>query len=166
LLGDFFREVLRFVVFKLIVPVVKPIMLYGIKPIYKLFFGKLDERASKNHDEQLAQDLRKNIPWLFDKQKATIIPSTKVSHGFDYAMVTIAVGNLLICFTRCRGEIRAQLASVYSPAHWEELDGAISLVAKTRAPEFFRLATLGAVLEQHFDQLNAAYAPPDTPQQI
>src|SRR5579864_6919358 len=76
--------------------------------IYKLLFGRADVRLSKKREEQLGQDIRQDVSFLFDELGGAIVPdpTARYPFPFDYAFVVVAVDDLFLRFFRGGGELR------------------------------------------------------------
>jgi hypothetical protein len=155
---DYFREVARFVVLFLIRPILKALVAIT-SPVYKVVFGWADNRTYRKLDEAFEEEIRQNLTWLFRTRGAQVIPNTR-NHprAFDYTIATVAVGKVLLRFIRGRGELRADVASTKAPEKWYELREAIGDVSDTckRPNEYYRLADVNHLLEEHLDRLETA----------
>lgn len=77
-----------------------------LKPI-GLLFGLLDRPIARRNERQLRLDIAEAMPSLFSEYGGRVVPNEGVPFppSFDYAFVTVAVGNFLIRFCRGRGEL-------------------------------------------------------------
>jgi hypothetical protein len=83
----------------------------------------LDGLLRRIDDRRLAEDVKQNVPLLFDnKVGGRILPSeTRLPRSFDLAVATVSTGDFLIQFTRVRGELNVRLASAKPLHKWEDL---------------------------------------------
>jgi hypothetical protein len=102
-------------------PLLKPLFL-GISALYQLCFGWLERAAARKDEQRFADDIRTNLGFLFAENAATIVPNTNVPFppSFDGASVTIALDNILLRFTRGRGDFSVEVASRFAPEHFED----------------------------------------------
>lgn len=160
MISEFLREVLRFIVLVLLRPIARAIGAI-VSPIYELAFQPLSERSQRKSEKRLQDEIRRNLPWLFERYGGKVIPNTQnYRRAFDYAVVTVALGNIFIRFVRGRGELRADIAPAHAPTNWEEVAEAIESagLGKVPRPQYYSLNDLGRLLEQNLDHLNAAFA--------
>ena len=96
-----------------------------------LFGWWLDPLTSKRSDEQLANEVKKNLPFLFSEKRAQIVPSDdyRVQRAFDLAVVTVATEDFWVRFVRVRGQFEVEVASSQLPHRWEDLSGALESAA-------------------------------------
>lgn len=95
----------------------------AIGNLYRLLFQWwLDVPVARRAQERFAQEIREALPFLFADLKGQIVPNQGVRFppGFDYAFVTVAVGNLLLRFCRGRGQFRVDLAPSDSGREWQD----------------------------------------------
>jgi hypothetical protein len=160
MISEFFREVLRFIILVLLRPIARAVGTI-VSPVYDIAFGPLGERSQRKRERRFQDEIRRSLPWLFARYEAKVIPNTQsYPRAFDYAVVTIALGNILIRFVSGRGELRADIAPAHAPTNWEEIGEAIAFVGESKQspPRYFRLADLGQLLEQNLNRLNPAFA--------
>jgi hypothetical protein len=86
-----------------------------LSPAYDLLFGWVDRRLARKNEERLVGDVRLALRFLFTQYAGRIFPSegVPVPLGFDYAFLTVALDNLLLRFTRGRGELGVQIAATF-----------------------------------------------------
>src|SRR5947199_1343664 len=91
--------------------------------LYKLCFGWLDRRLSRQNEQRFADDIRSHLSFLFTEHAAQIIPNqgTPFPPSFDGAYVTVAVGAVQLRFVRGRGDFSVSVASEFAPQHWEDV---------------------------------------------
>jgi len=83
--------------------------------------------------KQLEGDIRRDYPWLFQEYNAVVLPAKPYKQVLDYANVTVAVGDLLLQFTRGRDEFHVSIAPAHEPDDWYELGEAIDLASDLSA---------------------------------
>jgi hypothetical protein len=87
-----------------------------------LFEWWLDAPAARRAQERFAAEIRNALPFLFENQGGTIVPtdSVKFPPGFDYAFVTVAIGQLLFRFVQGRGEFRIDMTVSGTGKNWRD----------------------------------------------
>ena len=133
-----------------------------LSPTYDLLFGWLDRRLARKGEQKLAQDVRDAIPYLFREHQGHIVPNQGVPFppGFDYAFVTVAVGDILIRFCRGRGELDVRIASKGDPREWHELSLLLSLMTKEENLQRWGIVDVwqaARLLEPHLHSLERAF---------
>lgn len=103
-----------------------PVLVIGfvLKILYAGLLGWwLDRLLSRIGDKRLAEEVKQNVPLLFDeKVGGRILPcETRLPRSFNLAVATISTPDFLIQFTRARGELSVRLASTKPPHTWEDL---------------------------------------------
>ena len=96
---------------------------HTIGKLYWVLFGWwIDAPIARKHEREFAREIREGLPFLFEKHSAEIVPNEGVRFPppFDYALVTIAVGHLLIRFVRGRGELRIDVAARGKIQNWRD----------------------------------------------
>jgi len=85
-----------------------------IKGIYWLFLGWwLDPKLHRKIHEYLVNDVHKWLAFLFIDYGASITPNQKEPPArFDFALVTLSVGDLIFQIFRGRGDVTLSVASV------------------------------------------------------
>lgn len=131
--------------------------------LYKILFGRSDLRRSKLNEARLARDIQGECSFLFEEQSAQIITNPDARHPrpFDYAVVRIATGNLLLSFTRGRGELTVEVCAAQHPGEWSELAWALAAVGGLDQIEpraFSSLRDVAEVLKPRIDRLKEAYS--------
>jgi hypothetical protein len=87
-----------------------------IRSFYKLCFSWwLDGWMSGGLQRRLANDIRVDFSWLFEKYGAQIVPTGKYRQVLDYAVVTVQVEDLLFKFTRGHDEFIISVAPEHAP---------------------------------------------------
>jgi hypothetical protein len=151
---------------KLIVAILRPPLLvlrFFASRIYKIFFGRADRNLAIRHQDELAQAIRNQLAFLFEEHHGAIVPNVDVRFPpeFDYAYVTVSVGDLLFRFLRGRGELSAEVRHGRTPHEWHDLSTVLSLVDPTekiqRGP-FDDLGHLGGLLRPHMNRLQNAFS--------
>jgi len=102
----------------------------AVEKTYNFFFWERDVRSSIERENQLASEIRQNLPFLFSDQGA-IVPIESIQEHvpkslqhprpFDYAVVIVAIEDLLLRFIRGRGEFNIQVTRKCDPNGWGEL---------------------------------------------
>jgi hypothetical protein len=158
-ISDFLRELLRFVILVLIRPVLKVVGAI-FSPIYRFLFEGFDNQTHKKLHERLCQGIRQNLPWLFDRYGAKVIPNTRpYPRAFDYAVVTVSAERMLFAFIQGRGELRVEIAPEYTPNGWQEIGEVISTIDGLKGPpRYYNLAGFGRVLERNVDHCRNAFS--------
>ena len=102
-----------------------PLLVVGfvVKTLYKLLFSGADRRLAKREQDRLAKEIHEEMPFLFGEYGARIIPNQGVPFppGFDYAIVTLEIGDLLFRFIRGRGDLDVWVASKNAPQEWHDV---------------------------------------------
>jgi hypothetical protein len=102
-----------------------PLLVVGFvfKTLYKLLFSGVDRRLARRDQNRLAKEIREEMPFLFDEYGARIVPNQGVPSppGFDYAIVTLEIGDLLFRFIRGRGDLDIRVASKNTPKEWHDV---------------------------------------------
>ncbi len=86
----------------------------------------VDAPIARRHERQFARDIRESLPFLFEKRGAEIVPNEGVRFPppFDYALVTVAIGHLLLRFVRGNEEFNVLVASrrgLRDRSDWKDL---------------------------------------------
>jgi hypothetical protein len=120
----------RWVLERLVRPIVVPVG-FVLGKIYDFFFWESNVRLSQEHEKQLTSEIQQNLPFLFSEYAGIIVPiesieepvSKSLQHPrpFDYAVVIVAVNDLLFRFIRGRGEFNIQVTKRCAPKNWGEL---------------------------------------------
>lgn len=134
-----------------------------LSAVYNLLFGRLDRRSALKREAKLRQEIRDALPFLFDKHRGRIVPNEGVSFppGFDYALVTIAVDDLLIRFIRGRGELGVVLASQKVLTDWYALSVLADLVRgndSSQRSDILGIQDASRLLESHLGQIGQVFA--------
>lgn len=132
--------------------------------LYKLIFGAADIRRAKKNEEHLAQDIRRDLFYLFSDYGATIVPNRGLPFppAFDYAFVTAVIGNLHLVFSRGRGELNVEVAPKILPSDGYELTWVIRILSQTesiRRGALYDLVEVARLLKSHMGLLNDAFTP-------
>jgi hypothetical protein len=151
-------RILRSVLKPILVPIV-----FVIGKIYKLCFGWLDRRIARKNQDRFTQDVRTHLSFLFTDHGAEVIPNEGVRFppSFDGAYVTVAAETLLFRFVRGRGDFGVEIASKFAPQNWEDLGLVLEAAERLKGPTghqpaYYRLESLGRVLQPQFEQLKEA----------
>jgi hypothetical protein len=103
----------------------RPLVMVGsaLGKVDELLFGRYHIRSSKKREHQFAQEIRRDLPFLFNEESGATVPDNTVKHPrpFDFASVTVDLDDLRFRFFRGRGDLRAWVAPQHAPNDWEEL---------------------------------------------
>ena len=161
MVSEFLREVLRFVVFVLIRPLLV-VLAAVFSPIYKLLFGWLDDRLLRKDQEGFEKEIKQNLAWLFERHGAQVIPNLsgrKHRRILDYVDITVSLEPVLFQFVRGRGEFRVDVAPQHIPNDWQEIGEAIAAIHELRGPpQYYRLEDFGRLLERNLNDLRKAFS--------
>lgn len=149
----------RWILVNIIAPPVR-LLMFILKPIW-LLFGLLDRPLARRHERKLRLDIAEAMPFLFQEQHARIVPNEGVPFppGFDYAFVTVEIGNMLIRFCRGRGELNLHVGSRARPRDLHELGLVLSLLDRQCEVKRWGIVDVwhaATVLERHIDLLKRA----------
>jgi hypothetical protein len=131
---------------------------YILSPLYAISFGALDKHLARKYERRLASDVQFVLRFLFTDYQGHVVPNAGVPFppGFDYAFVTVAVANILLRFTRGRGELGVLLAPAFAPADWHDLSlvlAAIHDLSSLERQRYHDLWHLASKLEPHMKTL-------------
>ena len=157
------RSFMKYAVFDVLKFIFTPLGLI-LSPLSKW----LDRHLARKHEATLRQDIRVGLPFLFSGHSGLIVPNQGVRFppGFDYAFVTVAVGNLLIRFMRGREELDVRVAAKDLPDEWHELALLVSLVegkAELQRRGIRDLRDASRLLEFEIARLERAFADDQRP---
>jgi hypothetical protein len=147
---------------------------FVIETLYNLFFRERDIRLSIEGDRQLAYEIRRDMPFLFNEHSASQIALESIYNPlpesfqhprpFGYAVVIFLVDDLLFRFLRGRGELDIQVTKQYDPENWAELPTILQWLGwrdQLGGPRLFNsLEDAAEVLRPLMKQLIDAYADP------
>lgn len=91
--------------------------------LYRISFEWwLDIPQARRAEARFRHEIRENLSFLFDDEGATIVPNEDAPFPppFDYALVTVAVGQILFRFVRGRREFRIDMAVLGSVKSWRD----------------------------------------------
>ena len=130
----------------------------GAGKVYKLLFGRYDVRLSKGHEDQLANDLQRDLPFLFVQYGGKVGrgETGKYPRAFDYAVVIVDLDNLLFRFVRGRGDLEVQVAPKSAPENWQSLQYVLGKVEVSESFErmhFLDLEEVARALEPGMGRL-------------
>jgi hypothetical protein len=120
---------------------------------------RLHKRTARENERRFAEDIRRNLTFLFVERGAEIIPNegTPFPPGFDAAYVTVAVGDLRMRFVRGRGDFSVRVASAFAPNDWEDFrlvaDGDSQWDLSQHGPRRYSLETFEPILRSRLDRL-------------
>lgn len=119
--------------------VAPPLILIG--KLFGVIFGPLstflDRHLARREMEKLEQDVRNELPFLFNEHQGHIVPTPGVPFppGFDYAFVTVEVRSLRIRFCRGRGELDVGIGAKSKPHDIYDLRLVLSLMDEAEEPD-------------------------------
>jgi hypothetical protein len=134
-----------------------------LSPLYSLFFGWLETCLARQHEEQLAKEVRFALRFLFADGRGRIIPNQGVPFppAFDYAFVTIQREYVLLRFSRGRGELGVNAAPTSAPSDWHPLLLVLRTIAGQEEPQrtsFGDLWAASSVLEPQWMHLTESFS--------
>ncbi len=142
-----------------------PLMVLGFiaKAIYSLFFWRADKRLAQKHQEMLAASVKAELSFLFNEYDGVIIPNQGVPFppGFDYAIVTLEVGELLFRFIRGRGDLDVQVAAKSDATDWHDVTLVISAIEEPedmKRKSFLSLSDFAPLLRRNMSRLIDAFS--------
>lgn len=136
-----------------------------MKSIYTVIWGRADKRLALKQQERLATEIQEQLFFLFKDYGARIVPNIGIRFPppFDYAVVTLEVGELLFRFVRGRGEIDVQVKSKSAAKEWHDISlviGALDNPDEMQHRTFVGLVDVAAVLKQNMSRINDAFCGP------
>lgn len=162
MISDFFREVWRFFLLYLIRPVA---LLFGalITSVYRaLFAWWLDGWTFKGRQARFERDISKEYSWIFDRYNARIVPMRRYRQVRNYTNMTIAVGDLLVQFTRGHDDFHASVAPAHAPHDWYDFGEAIDLVLDgeptRKSAKNYRMSDFQLLFEANIERLNRFFS--------
>jgi hypothetical protein len=141
-------------------PILLPLF-WVMEKTYDLLFGRSDPRSSKAQEEQLAQEVRENLPFLFDHYGGRIESDETLKHPrpFDYAVAIVSLDALSFRFFRGRGEFRVQVASNDTPRSWEDLPLVLGMIDPGfEQKEFSSFLEVEVALKPRMERLQVAFS--------
>jgi hypothetical protein len=149
----------------LVLELMRPIVLIGsiIEKIGKPFFGPRAIRASIQREHQFAEEIRQQLPFLFNEYNGRIVADESLAHPhpFDYAVVIVELENFCLRFIRGRGELAVQVAAMGVPDGWEDLPIVLELLggyeAKSRL--ILLLSDVETMLKPRMGRVREAFSP-------
>jgi len=108
---------------RMLIELLRPFVLIGvgIEKVYNFAFWKSNVRLSMENEKRLACDIAQSIPFLFREYAGVFVPIDSIEEPvpkslqhprpFDYAVVVVAVEDLLVRFIRGRGDIGVQVTN-------------------------------------------------------
>lgn len=125
--------------------------------VYRVVFGKLDERTVQRGDSRLAEDINREWAGLLQEHSGNVqVPSVLRRSSFDYAMVCVIFPDFFLEVTRGRGELRVRVSSKLELNQWEDLSllvRSLEDVPQVRAD--MTLANLCSVMTEHWSAIIA-----------
>lgn len=142
-----------------------PLMALGFiaKAVYSLFFGRADKRLAQKNQEILAASVKAELPFLFNEYGGVIIPNQGVPFppGFDYAIVTVEVGDTLFRFIRGRGDLDVRVAAKSDVTDWHDVTlviSAIEVPEDMKRKSFLSLSDFAPLLRRNMSRLIEAFS--------
>jgi len=132
--------------------------------IYSFLFARADKRSAQTRERQLADEIHENLPFIFETYNAEIVPNGEdisFPPPFDYAVITTAVGALLIRFIRGRGELEVQVALRNAPGNWHELSlvlNVIDIPQEVHRGATYSLPDVARFLKTYMHQIQEAFS--------
>lgn len=125
-----------------------------------LFSWWLDKRLVNASNRGFAADIRKHLPFLFEQYGARILPNDQEPPpSFDFALVTILAGDLVLRFFRDRGTVTVRVSSTSAPDNSHELSTLLSVVdVGVERRHFSHLLDVAPVLRSHMGDLRQAFS--------
>jgi hypothetical protein len=126
---------------------------YGI-----LFAGWLDKLMVNRGNGEFLVDIRKYLPFLFHEYGARVLVNDREPPAsFDFALVTLSVGDLILRFFRDRGTVTLRVSSIRAPNDSHELSTVLNLLdGNVERPS--HLLDIEPVLRAHMDDLRQAFS--------
>jgi hypothetical protein len=140
-------------------PVFIPLFWVGGK-IYKLTFGRVDLRMSKEAEEKFGHEILASLPFLFDSFRGRLCADTTVKHPrpFDCAIAIVALDEFSLRFIRGRGEFRVQIAVEQDPIVWEDLTTILGILDESfQKRDFSSFKEVEAALRPRMKHLKEAF---------
>ena len=124
--------------------------------IYKLLFGRLDERAYQQNRNEFVALIKIAFSNVLAIHKGSIVPheGEELPRAFDFVAVTLEFPQIRFRLIRGRGELRIQFASKELPRNWQELNSFWNLV---REPEWVTLALSYSQLDEFAEELERGW---------
>ena len=140
----------------------------GLAIVFGPLIRFLDKRLARADERRLEEDVRRELPFLFDELGGRILPGDPEAPapGFDYAFLTIELGNLLVRFCRGRGDLDVLVGSKARPGELYDLPLVLSLIdgAEPDRGGVTHLRAGSGLLRARFDSLVSALdGDPDAP---
>jgi hypothetical protein len=127
-----YRAVLKYVVAP---PLIFTGKIFGV--VLGPAFASLNRHFARREMEKLEQDVRTELPFLFNEHEGHIVPTADVPFppGFDYAFLTVEVGSLRIRFSRGRGELDVAVGAKGKPHDFYDLPLVLNLMDDGEEPD-------------------------------
>src|SRR5208337_929253 len=124
---------------------------------HKLFLGWwLDPLTRKRHQQTFMEELRSRLSFFFSEYGAEFLSKEVRTerYGFDYVIETITFDNILLRFSRGRGEFNVDIAPLEKPSAWQDFrEVLLSFEPGAQVSEFKDLSEFATVLKQNIDSL-------------
>ena len=98
--------------------------------VFSLLYKPFYRRHVAERQEQLEDDVKERLSFLFGEHNARITQNTEARNleGLDASLVTVAVDGLLLRFIRWREVFQVHVASERAPNDWHELSSVLSVI--------------------------------------
>jgi hypothetical protein len=148
------RTFLHFILYPVII-----VCGFVLSSLYKGLFGWwLDGWMSKGSWRRLEKNLRKDYPFLFEKYGATVVPWKPHRQVMDYVDVTVAVGTMLLTFTKGMGNFHVSVAPAHARLDYYGFTEAINLARESELEAdlstYYRMSDFPRLFEANIDCLN------------
>jgi hypothetical protein len=109
----------------------------AIGRIYRVLFEWwIDVPMARREHENLAREIREELPSLFADYGGRIVPNEGVRRPSDHCCVTIAIEHLLLRFCRWHGELVVHVASTVDSARdwkdWKDVEAVLSVLDRPK----------------------------------
>jgi hypothetical protein len=111
-------------------------------------------------DERLEQQIRSELSFLFEEHAAQVVSNEFYYYSFGNAIIKIACENLMMIFTRDRGDLRLWIAPSNQPQSMvlvERVLWGLKLLPESRS--WVDLRDLALLLRKFLPALQTAFAP-------
>ena len=118
-------------------------------------------RASQptGRDEKLEREIRSELPFLFAEYSAEVVSNSFYWYSFGNAVIKIACENLMLVFTRDRGDLRLWIAPRNQPQSMvlvERVLWGLKLLPESRS--WVNLRDLAELLQKFLPTLQTAFS--------
>lgn len=142
-----------------------------LRKTYKVFFGRMELRMSREEEEKLGHEILTKLSFLFEEYGGRLCPyespfkALKHPRPFDFAFVMVSLDDLSLVFFRGRGDISVQIAPKHSPSALEDLALVLNLIDERFEQRYFRsFDEVAVALEPRIKLLREAISPEKYPE--